>query len=215
MFLIVFVMADIILGDKSSVGIKLQIINYVILIIGTNIIISIVYFLGEKFSDKLFVWLDKRKMKKYSLYEWAGDPIWLEFHEQLSSIKEFNPKSLIDNYERIKKEIKKSFDSPKKLNAFKIYLEVKCESPRLNSLLNSTQSIFIALITFSLVTLVNFSELTQIKSLFFIFIFIIVWFGLLMVIIYMSQQIDMNKVLLKLVCECIEEETPMKKNKKR
>lgn len=208
-------MVDIFLGETSGKGVKVQIISYVILFVGTNAIVIIVQFLVTKLLDKLFIWIDKRKMDKYSLYEWSGEPIWLEFHEQLSSIKEFNPKNLSENYEKIKEEIKKSFNNRKQLNAFKIYLEVKCESTRLNSLLNSTQAIFVALITFSLVTIVNFTELTQMKSIFFIVVFVVVWFGLLMVIDFVSKQIDRNKVLLKLVSECLEEKESKRKNKKR
>jgi len=206
-------MVDIFLGDESNKDIKIQIISYVLLFIVTNVVVIIAQFLVAKLFDKLFAWVDKKKMDKYSLYEWSGEPIWLDFYEQLSSIKDFDPKFLNRNYEKIKAEIKKSFNNSEELNAFKLYLEVRCESPRLNSLLNSTQAIFVALITFSLVTLVNFNELTQMKSFFYIIIFIIVWVGLLKVIGQVSTQIDRNKVLLKLVHECIEEESILRKNK--
>jgi hypothetical protein len=207
-------MADIILGEESIKDIKMQIIGYIIMFIVVNVFTIIAQLLVAKLFNRLFTWIDKRKMDNYSLYEWSGEPVWLEFHEQLSSIKKFNPKSLSKNYERIKVEIKSTFNNGKKLNAFKVYLEVQCDSPRLNSLLNSTQSIFVAIITFSLVTLVNFTELTQTKNMFFVFIFIIVWLGLLMVIDRVSKQIDRNKVFLKLVSECIEEEKQKGKNKK-
>lgn len=206
-------MVDIFHSGISGNRIKVQIINYVILFSVTNVIFIIIQFSITKLMDKFFIWIDKRKMDKYSLYEWSGEPIWLDFHTQLSSIKDFDPKSLSDNYERIKEEIKKTFNTSKKLTAFKIYLEVKCESTRLNSLLNSTQSIFVALITFSIVTLVSYTELTQMKSVVFIIIFLIVWFGLLMVIDYVSKLIDRNKVLLKLVNECLIEKNSKKRNR--
>ena len=201
--LFVLVMWELIVNNDGSVNFNILLMNYGVLIIIINIIIVIFYFVFTKLGNKISAWVDKKKMEKYSLYEWTGDLIWLEFNDTLTSIKDFEPKDLYANYNKIKIEMERTFNNREKLIALKIYLEVKSESPRLNSFLSSNQAILVGLVTFFLVTLVDFPELTQLKGMFLFILFVIVWLILLMFIDFTSKQIDRNKVLLKLVNECL------------
>jgi len=71
--------------------------------------------------------------------------------------------------------------------------------------LSSTQTIFIAAITSSLITFLNFTNLSGLKM-FISYIFFLVFFvGLMNTIDFMSKAIDRDKLLLILVNECIQE----------
>lgn len=196
-------MWDFIVVADSSIHISKLLTTYLVLFLITNAFILTGQFIITKLAHKLTDLINKKKMEKYSLYEWSGDLVWLEFNDAITSIKDFDPKDLYTNYNQIKKQIEKTYNNREKLIALKIYLEVKSESPRLSSLQSSTQAILVGLITFSLVTLVDFPKLTQLKGSFLFILFALVWLSLLMFIDFTSKQVDRNKVMLKLVNECL------------
>ncbi|WP_199427078.1 hypothetical protein [Thermaerobacillus caldiproteolyticus] len=181
-------------------------ITLVILLI-TNLVMFLIEKLLGGVIDFAFKWYEKRKMKNYNLFEWIGDSNnRIKLYDNLSKIKQFDKGSIHDNLQKIKDEIKKEFNNINKLQSLKIYLEVKVESPKLTSLNTATQTVLLALMTSSLVNLLNGFGNANLKMFTNLIVVMAVWFGLLVAISFISKQIDKFKLLLKLVMECIEEE---------
>jgi len=184
--------------------IKLIIVSFIFLGV-FNLIIFVIEKLFNKLGDYLIKLYDKRKMKNYNLYEWMGEVRWIKLLDEISNIKEFDKDILHDNFQLIKLEIEKEFDSKEKLISLKLYLETIVESPRLTVLNTVTQTLLMALITTSIINFVNGLYTSNVNSMWYLAIVFVVWIILLVSITYISKQIDRNKLLLKLVLECINE----------
>lgn len=160
----------------------------------------------DSLFNKIFDKLEKRSQEKYSLYDWLGNPQSpISLEQKLTSIKDFSPKEFNKNCSEIKTIITSSLDTLEKLKSYRKYLELKTESPRLTALLNSFQTILIAIITATLITILSFSDVKSWIYLISAFVFIIFFIGLLKVIDWLSKNIDQNRLLLMLVNECIYE----------
>lgn len=190
--------------QKGIQPIKLIIVSFIFLGV-FNLIIFVIEKLFNKLGDYLIKLYDKRKMKNYNLYEWMGEVRWIKLLDEISNIKEFDKDILHDNFQLIKLEIEKEFDSKEKLISLKLYLETIVESPRLTVLNTVTQTLLMALITTSIINFVNGLYTSNVNSMWYLAIVFVVWIILLVSITYISKQIDRNKLLLKLVLECINE----------
>lgn len=166
-------------------------------------------FLIEKVMRRVFNYFfnkyEKRRMKNYNLFEWLGESKSIELYGNLASIKEFDRTNFIDSFNRVKGEIKKEFNNEGKLEALRILLEIKVESPRLTMLPTVTITILIAIITSSIISFVNGIISFAVTGVIYEVIFMIVMFVLLMAINFFSEEIDKHKLLLKLVIECLNE----------
>ncbi|OAH57774.1 MULTISPECIES: hypothetical protein [Bacillaceae] len=186
-------------------------------IIMMYVVFNTLLFLGIYIMDylvsKLDSFLERKKKKKYSLFNWLSDPyLTLDFRNELLREMDFDSKNFHENYQKIKEKIKEN-KSLNDLKALKMYMEMKTESPRYNSILSSTQTILIAVLTTALITMYNIDSTNVFernKSLIFFGGF---WAFLLLTIDYISKEIDRNKLLLKLISECVEEEEKRKKSK--
>ena len=192
-----------ILNEKP---LSIAIIATLFSVIVINIFLLIAEKMLAKIIDYLMIKYDKKKMKSYNLFEWMGESNWLTLYDNISKIKQFDKNLIDENYNEIKKEIKKEFNSIKKLESFKIYLEVKVESPKLTILSTVTQTILLALITSALISYMNGINDSEFNGYLYILIVVIVWFILLGAISFITKQIDKFKLLLKLVVECINDE---------
>ncbi|MGE7917249.1 hypothetical protein [Lysinibacillus xylanilyticus] len=142
-------------GIKNGIlAINLIIVSFIILGV-LNLIIFVIEKLFNKLGDYLIKLYDKRKMKNYNLYEWMGEVRWIKLLDEISNIKEFDKDILHNNFQLIKLEIEKEFDSKEKLISLKLYLETIVESPRLTVLNTVTQTLLMALITTSIINFVN------------------------------------------------------------
>ncbi|QKY70198.1 hypothetical protein [Lentibacillus sp. CBA3610] len=179
------------------------------MIIAALIVIAIMNFLlllSEKISEKIYNWHLIRKTNQSNMLDWLGEEHWLNLHERLLKIKNFNETALIKNFGSVKKEIKKEFNTKEKLEMLRIYLEGRVESPKLKTINIVTYTILIAVITSSIVPLINgLLEFNSTASYIYLIILAIVWLLLLASISSISKEIDKNRVLLKLVIHCIDE----------
>jgi len=202
-------------GIKNGI-LPISLVIVSIIILGVfNLIIFVIEKLFNKLGDYLIRLYDKRKMKNYNLYEWMGEVRWIKLLDEISNIKEFNKDTLHDNFQLIKLEIEKEFDNKEKLISLKLYLETIVESPRLTVLNTVTQTLLMALITTSIINFVNGLNTSNVNSMWYLAVVIVVWIILLVSITYISKQIDRNKLLLKLVLECINEKGTNKNNNNR
>jgi hypothetical protein len=199
----------LLIGSPTLVGLyfKGKSILYILGVLCVALIIlNSVIILMNFIIDKVYRWYEKRSKEKYNLYEWLGNPHQpISYYTEFSSIINFDPKNFNDNCEIIKKKILSEATNITELKSFKKYLELKTQSPRFASILSSSQSIFISVITSSLITLLNFMDSKGHKlviSYIFLFLFTI---GLFKLIDTISKAIDRDKLLLILVKECLEE----------
>ncbi len=185
------------------------VINLIIVSLIIVCLFNLIFFVIEKLLNKLLEYLikiyDKRKMKNYNLYEWMGEVRWIKLLDEISNIKEFDKDILHSNYQLIKIEIEKEYDSKEKLNSLKMYLETIVESPRLTVLNTVTQTLLMALITTSIINFLNGIFKSNVNSMWYLAVVFVVWIILLVSIMYISKQIDRNKLFLKLVLDCISE----------
>ena len=171
------------------------------------VLINMLAFVGSFLSEKIFKRFEKRSLEKYNLYEWLGNPqAPIELYDKLSNKKDFNPKNFKANCDWLKKEIKNQTKDLHGLNHYKTYLELRNSSPRLHTFMNSFQTIIVAVVTSSLITLLNFSKMKTTTLVITYFLFFISLIILMMAIDFMSKVIDRDKFLLVLVNECIIEE---------
>lgn len=181
---------------------KTSLINISVIIIILNVFIFILVFLYNKF----FNWYDKRSKEKYSFYDWMGNPDSpINMYEAFKNKKNFSSKEFNENCKLLKKKIKEEMVSSDKLNSYKTFLELQISSPRLNAIMNSSQTILIAVITAALVTFLNFFNVKSFSLIISYFVAIVFIIGLFKAIDFFSIEIDRNKLLLVLVNECIEE----------
>ncbi|WBL16432.1 hypothetical protein [Sutcliffiella sp. NC1] len=185
--------------------------RYIVIVLGIMIVVpNLIVFLLEKVLDRLLSYLfrryEKRVMENYNLFKWMGELNWIGLFGNLKNIKDFDKNTIHNNFERIKKEIRKEYHTIDRLKSLQLYLEVKVESPKLVTLNSSIQTILIALITSSLVGLVNISSIGDLKFYLYLCIVGIVWILLLFFMASISKEMDKFKLLLKLVNECIKEE---------
>lgn len=184
-------------GDLKTV-----LINISVIIIILNVFIFMLVILYNKF----FNWYDKRSKEKYNFYDWMGNPDSpINMYEAFKNKKNFSPKEFNKNCKLIKKKIKEEMVSIDKLNSYKTFLELQISSPRLNAVMNSSQTILIAVITAALVTFLNFFNVKSFSLIISYFVAIVFIIGLFKAIDFFSSEIDRNKLLLVLVKECIEE----------
>ncbi|WP_316572946.1 hypothetical protein [Neobacillus sp. YIM B06451] len=185
-----------------------NILSLLIALIGILLIINIFIWFIYIVIDKFFYWHDKRKQRNYSLMEWLGDTnVNVNLYEELTKIKDFNREAFNHNYQIVKQKIKEQFSTIKDLKGFKHYLELRINSQKYISILNSTQAILIAIIIPTILALLNFKEISSITSSINIVLFFIFWTILLSAIDFFARQMDLVKVLLRLVNECIEEKS--------
>lgn len=162
--------------------------------------------------EKGLNWYEKRKQRSYSLLTWLGDTnIVLDLYSELQEVKTFNPTNFHDNYELTKQKIKQYYISDIELKGFKYYLETQTTSQKYTSILNTTQTILLGIIVPTVLTIFNLKNFTTTGVSLNALLFLVLWLILLNGIVFMSNQIDKMKVLLRLVNECIEE-TPQESN---
>ncbi|MFE4077030.1 hypothetical protein [Peribacillus sp. YIM B13477] len=166
-----------------------------------NLLIWIAGFAQRKIDN----WLEKRRQKNYSLLTWLGDTnVSLDLFDDLSNIKTFNHEDFYKNYMMVKNKIKEYFPTNNQLKGLKFYLETRNESSKFNAIFKSTQTILIAIIIPSILTMINFS--LKNSTIFLSTItFVAFWFLLLRAIDSMGKETDKMKVMLRLVNGCIEE----------
>lgn len=193
-------------GLKDEKSIVILLLAAAIIVIAINLILFIFDKGLGKLIDLIFKSYEKRKMKNYNLFEWMGEPNWIKLYDNLSEIKKFDKSSIQENFERIKMEIKKEFNSIEKMEYLKVLLEVKVESSRITNLNTISQTILVALITTSLVSFINGVKSNDFYGILYLIIVLIVWFILLGAISFFSKRIDKYRLLLKLVTKCIDEE---------
>ncbi|OCA86044.1 hypothetical protein A8F94_14480 [Bacillus sp. FJAT-27225] len=169
-----------------------------------NMIIWSIYFV----IDRFFNWYDKRKQINYSMMEWLGDTnVNINLYEELTKIKDFNREAFNHNYQIVKQKIKEQYSTKNDLKGFKNYLELRINSQKYISILNSTQAILIAIIIPTILTFLNFKDISSLASSINVVLFFIFWITLLSAIDFFARQMDLMKVLLRLVTECIEEKS--------
>lgn len=169
-------------------------------------ILNFTVFIVSWTIDRVFHWFEKRTKEKYSLYDWLGNPdnpITLKY--KLSNMKEFTPENFKTNCRTVKNEILLELSELDDLKNYKKFLELKNNSPRFNSLLSSSQSIFIAVITASILTFLNLTDINYLKLIISYFFLLLSAISLITAIDYMSKAMDRDKILLLLVEECIQE----------
>ena len=195
----VYKIFDLYLKDEN---IKESVLSFIVAILIYNLFLLII----DVSFNKFFKWYDKHSAEKYNFYEWMGDPHPpIKFYEEFSNIKEFEHDNFIDNCNLIKDKILRDLPNLTDLNGFRTYLELKSASPRLTSLLNSLQTILIAVITSSLITALNFTKWSELKIFLSYILFLTFFVGLMKIIDFISKAIDRDKLLLVLVNECIRE----------
>lgn len=184
-----------------------MILAMIVIMIMINIFLFVFIFIMDKLFNYLIKKYEERKMKNYSLFEWMGEHTWIDLYNKLSNIKEFNRKDIIGNFGKIKEEITNNFDSKEKLSALKIFLEIRVESPRLTTLTTVTNTMLLSVITTSLISYLNGILSLDTKATFYILTFVVVFSVLIFALSFFSKEIDKYKLLLKLVNECIENES--------
>ncbi|WP_053362560.1 hypothetical protein [Bacillus sp. FJAT-27251] len=205
MAVIFFLIMDLIQKEEEITGIIFIVLASIIII---NILVFILDFLLKRFD----LFLKKRKQKNYSLYDWLSDPNLISsFTTELTTTKRIDSKNFYSNYNLTKQILKNHFKKEEDLRSFKIYLEMITESPRYNAILTASQSIIVAIIVSLLLILFNNNDqLSHLELYSRSIIFIMLWICLLSLITFFSKEIDRNKILLKLVNECILEIQPEK-----
>jgi hypothetical protein len=189
-------------NEISFSNILLLLASIFIILIIANFFVWLIHFIEEKTLN----FFEKRKQKNYSMMDWIGDTnLSLELYNELSDFKTFNHEKFHENYLTIKQKIKTHFTTIEQLKGFKFYLELKTGSQKYISILNSTQTILIAIIIPSVLTVLNLKNITSIGSSINAILFLIFWLILLNAIDFIAKQMDKMKVLLRLVNECIEE----------
>ncbi len=190
----------------------LSVTQYLVTLLITLVIINFLTWLIHIIVEKGLTWYEKRKQRSYSLLTWLGDTnIVLDLYSDLQEVKSFNPAKFHDNYELTKQKIKQYYPSDMELKGFKYYLETQTSSQKYTSILNTTQTILLGIIVPTVLTIFNFKNFTPTIVSLNALLFIVFWLILLNGIVFMSNQIDKMKVLLRLVNECIEE-TPQESN---
>ncbi|TWT05446.1 hypothetical protein FQV26_13515 [Planococcus sp. CPCC 101016] len=205
-FVNIFVMLTLVWNWKEihdiNKDIKTLVINVGIIII----IINILLFFLDILYNKFFVWYEKKSREKYNFYQWIGNPDPpINMYEEFKNKKDFSPKDFNENCRLIKTKVKEEMASLNKLKSYKTFLELQINSPRLNAVMNSFQTILIAIITATLITFLNFFDVESKILVISYFVSIILAVGLFKGIDFFSNEIDRNRLLLILVNECIEE----------
>ncbi|MGG4039912.1 hypothetical protein [Heyndrickxia ginsengihumi] len=151
--------------------------------------------------------IEKQLKKKYSLYEWLGNPTYPnnKIMEKIKGKKQINSYKFAENRELVKDIIKEELKSKSEMKSYLDYLKLQSESNRLSNLLTATQTILIAVITSSLITVLNFSEVKTQKVVFSYFFFILFVIALYTAIYTINNSQDRNKFLKELVEECVNE----------
>jgi hypothetical protein len=188
--------------EISITKVLLLLLQVVIILLIANLFIWLIHFLAEK----VFNWFEKRKQRNYSLMDWLGDAtISLGLYSDLSEIKTFNREKFYENYQTVKDNIKGRYTTINELRSFKYYLELRTDSQKYNAILNSTQTILIAIIIPIVITLTNIKTFNSTASSISAILFLVFWLILLAAIDFITKQIDKTKELLRLVKECIED----------
>lgn len=180
------------------------ILAFIVILVIVNFLIFIFGFL----SDLVLRWYESRSIKKkYNLYEWLGAPQHpINLYAEFSNIKNFDRNDFKNNCILIKEKIKRETKDINGLREYQSYLKLKNNSPKLKSLLNSFQSIIIAVVTSCLVTLLNFTKVKPSILPIYFFLFLVFMVILIKLIDHSSKKMDRNELLLLLVNECIYED---------
>ena len=189
--------------------IKLNIVavtQYLVILLIALVVINFLTWLIHIIVEKGLTWYEKRKQRNYSLLTWLGDTnIGLDLFSNLQEVKSFNPAKFHDNYELTKQKIKQYYTSDMELKGLKYYLETQTSSQKYTSIFNTTQTILLGIIVPTVLTIFNFKNYSLTIVSLNVLLFMVFWLILLNGIVFMSNQIDKMKVLLRLVDECIEE----------
>ncbi|WP_141231372.1 hypothetical protein [Niallia circulans] len=170
-----------------------------------NLLMFILIKLLGKGIDYILRKYDQRKMKNYNMLEWMGEAIWLDLYHDLAKKKVFDRHNISNNYNDIKEIVKEKYKSEKELRSLELYLEVRNESQVLKTLNTVTQTTLVAIITSSLVSFMNGMITLKSSGVIYLVIFMVVWIMLMIAINYFSKEMSKDKLLLKLVKECISE----------
>lgn len=187
----------------EGTSISTIIIIFIVILVAVNFLIFIFGFL----SDLVLKWYESRPNDEYNLYEWLGAPQHpINLYTEFSSIKNFDRRNFKNNCILIKEKIKRETKDINGLRQYQTYLKLKNNSPKLKSFMNSFQSIIIAVVTYCLVTLLNFTKINLSILIINFFAFLVFVVFLVKLIDYLSKEIDRNELLLLLVNECIYED---------
>lgn len=182
---------------------------YIFIMLGILVVVNLLMFILIKLLGKGVDYIlskyEQRKMKNYNMLEWMGEAIWLDLYNDLAKKKEFDRHNINDNYNTIKAIVKEKYKSEKELRSLELYLEVRNESPVFKTLNTVTQTTLVALITSSLVSFINGMITFESSGVIYLIIFMVVWVMLMIAINYFSKEMSKDKLLLKLVKECISE----------
>ncbi len=175
------------------------------------IVINLIIVLGDIILNKfvfsiIMKYDEKRRKKKYSLYNWVGElgqDIYL--YEELNKVKEITNNSIKQNFDSIKFLLKEKYPNKKELNEYKIILEAREKSEHVKTLKGVAQAFLIAGSSPLLINVTTGDIDNVINLLRNLFVFVITWFGFLFIIRDLNHQMDRNILLLKLVNICLEE----------
>lgn len=183
-------------------GFWIGVITIITMMVIINILMVITFGLGKLIEITLIKRIEKRRAKEYSLYNWLGRPN-INIYRNLAAQKEVNDKDLIGNHTKITKIIREKYPTREELIKFKLVLEVKQESPRLQLIKHLIQTVLLAIITIPLTQIItSFLNITEINNWVFNFsvgLFVIVWTLMLLFIEFISKETDRINFLLKLV----------------
>ncbi|PAD85465.1 hypothetical protein CHH55_23325 [Niallia circulans] len=204
LFIVIFVLGlveSIHTGDFKGI--------YIFIMLGILVIVNLLMFILIKLLGKGIDYIlskyDQRKMKNYNMLEWMGEAIWLDLYNDLAKKKVFDRHNISNNYNDIKEIVKEKYKSETELRSLELYLEVRNESQVLKTLNTVTQTTLVALITSSLVSFMNGMITFKSSGVIYLVIFMVVWIMLMIAINYFSKEMSKDKLLLKLVKECISE----------
>ncbi|PAD80635.1 hypothetical protein CHH57_24035 [Niallia circulans] len=204
LFIVIFVLGlveSIHTGDFKGI--------YIFIMLGILVIVNLLMFILIKLLGKGIDYIlrkyDQRKMKNYNMLEWMGEAIWLDLYHDLAKKKVFDRHNISNNYNDIKEIVKEKYKSEKELRSLELYLEVRNESQVLKTLNTVTQTTLVAIITSSLVSFMNGMITLKSSGVIYLVIFMVVWIMLMIAINYFSKEMSKDKLLLKLVKECISE----------
>lgn len=186
--------------------ISLNLYTKIIIFIGLLALFNLLYIAIITIAKVILKKVEKRNKNRYSLYDWLGDPyIYLKFYDELINKKQINQLDFNRNYSLIKKIIKKYYSSYDEISALRIYLESRSKSSRLNQFMAAVKSIIVALII--PVAIGVFSIFTTNKShlIWYSVGFLLLFFSLLILINFVSKEIDRQNNLLLIVKEMLNE----------
>ncbi|WP_017795170.1 hypothetical protein [Oceanobacillus kimchii] len=185
---------------ENTAPLKIKITSIIVVIILINFLLFMGYILLSYLGDKFIRFEEKRKWRKYTLYNWMGD-VGNEIHlfDDLSKIKDINNKTIHENFSLIKKKLNEKYPDKEKLNELKILLEARSESDKIKVIRGLAQTLVIAGSTPLIVNVITGNVTDTVIMVQNLIFFILSWFGILYLIKDLNGVIDRNNLLLKIV----------------